>query len=78
MRGESKAELSHKRGFHWHRIATEQAGKVARLDVVAAAVHGGEHACQRVGKPDKTGRLDGLKVDEIDHRFYIDYTCRFF
>ncbi|QID17922.1 OprD family porin [Nitrogeniibacter mangrovi] len=29
-------------------------------------------------KSDKTGRLDGVKDDERDHRLYIDYTYRFF
>lgn len=29
-------------------------------------------------RSDKTGRLDGVKENEIDHRFYIDYTYRFF
>jgi hypothetical protein len=29
-------------------------------------------------KSDKTGRLDGVKEDERDHRLYIDYTYRFF
>jgi hypothetical protein len=27
---------------------------------------------------DKTGRLDGVKEDETDHRVYLDYTYRFF
>jgi hypothetical protein len=27
---------------------------------------------------DKTGRLDGVKEDVTDHRFYVDYTYRFF
>jgi hypothetical protein len=26
----------------------------------------------------KTGRLDGVKEDDTDHRFYVDYTYRFF
>ncbi|KAA3649569.1 MAG: outer membrane porin, OprD family [Proteobacteria bacterium] len=29
-------------------------------------------------KSDKTGRLDGVKEDERDHRLYLDYTYRFF
>ena len=27
---------------------------------------------------DKTGRLDGVKEDDTDHRFYVDYSYRFF
>lgn len=27
---------------------------------------------------DKTGRLDGVKEDETDHRLYVDYSYRFF